>query len=139
MSIDYRTCECGETFADCADGVVFCHCGMAWCSEECAAVDGYREEVITHEDGSKEEIRSCNFCRGDDFGDRELLEFVMSAIGVDRDSLVEFYKQYKLEFKNGKACNLDGFVSTSFYDKESGIGTGAVLGGVVKGVSSINE
>lgn len=22
MSIDYRTCECGETFADCADGVV---------------------------------------------------------------------------------------------------------------------
>lgn len=63
----------------------------------------------------------------------------MSAIGVDRDSLVEFYKQYKLEFKNGKACNLDGFVSTSFYDKESGIGTGAVLGGVVKGVSSINE
>lgn len=29
MSIDYRTFECGETFADCADGVVFCHCGMA--------------------------------------------------------------------------------------------------------------
>ena len=49
MSTDYRTCECGETFADCADG--------------------YREEVITHEDGSKEEIRSCNFCRGDDFGE----------------------------------------------------------------------
>lgn len=139
MSTDYRTCECGETFADCADGVVFCHCGMAWCSEECAAVDGYKEEVVTHEDGSEEEIRSCNFCRGDDFDDRELLEFVMSAIGVDRDSLVEFYKQYKLEFKNGKACNLNGFVSTSFYDKESGIGTGAVLGGVVKGVSSINE
>ena len=61
MSTDYRTCECGETFADCADGVVFCNCGMAWCSEECAAVDGYREEVITHEDGSEEEIRSCNF------------------------------------------------------------------------------
>lgn len=29
MSTDYRTCECGETFADCADGVVFCNCGMA--------------------------------------------------------------------------------------------------------------
>ena len=76
MSTDYRTCECGETFADCADG--------------------YREEVITHEDGSKEEIRSCNFCRGDDFGDKELLEFVTSAIGVSRDDLVNFYKRYKM-------------------------------------------
>lgn len=102
MSTDYRTCECGETFADCADGVVFCNCGMAWCSEECAAVDGYREEVVTHEDGSEEEIRSCNFCRGDDFSDKELLEFVVSALGVSRDDLVDFYKRYKTELKMTK-------------------------------------
>ena len=108
MSIDYRTCECGETFSDCADGVVFCDCGMAWCSEECAAVDGYREEVITHEDGSEEEIRSCNFCREDDFGDKELLEFVVSAIGVSRDDLVNFYKDYKEQMKLGYVCKFDG-------------------------------
>lgn len=106
MSIDYRTCECGETFADCADGVVFCHCGMAWCSEECAAVDGYREEVITHEDGSEEEIRSCNFCRGDDFGDKELFDFVTSAIGVSRDNLVAFYKEFKDQLKKVIFANL---------------------------------
>lgn len=139
MSIDYRTCECGETFADCADGVVFCNCGMAWCSEEGAAVDGYREEVITHKDGSEEEIRSCNFCRGDDFGDKELLEFVTSAIGVSRDDLVNFYKRYKTELKNDKACRLNGFISSVFTNKDSGIGKGFVLGGLVGRFESIHE
>ena len=40
------------------------------------------------------------FRRGDDFGDKELLEFVISAIGVSRDDLVNFYKRYKTELKN---------------------------------------
>lgn len=119
MSIDYRTCECGEIFADCADG--------------------YREEVITHEDGSKEEIRSCNFCRGDDFGDKELLEFVTSSIGVSRDDLVNFYKRYKTELKNDKACRLNGFISSVFTNKDSDTGKGFVLGGLVGRFESIHE
>jgi hypothetical protein len=109
------------------------------CGEECAAVDGYREEVITHEDGSKEEIRSCNFCRGDDFGDKELLEFVTSAIGVSRDDLVNFYKRYKTELKNDKACRLNGFISSVFTNKDSGTGKGFVLGGLVGRFESIHE
>nr|DAX64234.1 MAG TPA: Stress-inducible humoral factor Turandot [Caudoviricetes sp.] len=101
MSTDYRTCECGETFADCADGVVF--------------------------------------CRGDDFGDKELLEFVTSAIGVSRDDLVNFYKRYKTELKNDKACRLDGFISSTFINKDSGTGKGFVLGGLVGRFESIHE
>lgn len=134
MSIDYRTCECGETFADCADGVVFCNCGMAWCSEECAAVDGYREEVITHEDGSEEEIRSCNFCREDDFGDKELFDFATSAIGVSRDNLVAFYKEFKDQLKKGNICKTSGQINFSSFSKTGdAVVTGAILTGTTLG------
>ena len=139
MSTDYRTCECGETFADCADGVVFCNCGMAWCSEECAAVDGYREEVITHEDGSEEEIRSCNFCRGDDFGDKELLEFVISAIGVSRDDLVNFYKESRDQLKKGNLCKFNGRINFSSYTQTvDTVIAGVTLGHMPK-IGVINE
>lgn len=140
MSTDYRTCECGETFADCADGVVFCHCGMAWCSEECAAVDGYREEMIVYEDGSKEEIRSCNFCRGDDFGDKELLEFVTSAIGVSRDDLVSHYKNYQKELSNGNTCTVDGYIRLKSFNTEANVAlVEAVLGHLPTKIGVINE
>ena len=104
--------------------------GAKWCSETCAELDGYEKRDFRF---------SCNYCRGNDFEDSELLEFVTSAIGVSREDLVNFYKRYKTELKNDKACRLDGFISSTFTNKDSGTGKGFVLGGLVGRFESINE
>lgn len=131
MSEAFSSCShCGEVFSDYNEGWTCCRCGRDWCSPECAEEDGYRE--VNGE-------QSCNFCRGDDFEDYELLEFVTSAIGVSRDDLVNFYKRYKTELKNDKACRLDGFISSVFTNKDSGTGKGFILGGLVGRFEPFNE
>lgn len=94
-------------------------CQKFWCSMECAKKDGF--EVY---DGEP----SCNYCRGNDFEDSELLEFMTAAIGVSRDDLVHFYKDYKADLKNHKALKLDGYITTSFSNKEDNIKTFSSLG-----------
>lgn len=88
--------HCGKVFFD-YHGSNWCDCGAKWCSETCAELDGYEKENF----GS-----SCNYCCGDDFEDSELLEFVVSALGVSREDLVAFYKESKDQLKKGIFVNL---------------------------------
>ena len=130
ISVDVGVCtHCGKVFKEDSEDTFICdECGKVWCSEECAIADG----LDINYDGDPFRLGySCKYCRNEDFKDSELLEFVTSAIGVSRDDLVTFYKRYKEELKNDKACRLDGFISSTFTDKDSGTGKGFVLGGLV--------
>ena len=75
--------HCGKVFFD-YHGSNWCDCGAKWCSETCAELDGYEKENF----GS-----SCNYCRGEDFEDSELLEFVVSTLGVSREYLLKHQDQ----------------------------------------------
>lgn len=86
-------------------------CQKFWCSMECAKKDGFEMR-----DGEP----SCNYCRGNDFKDSELLEFVVSALGVNRDDLVHFYKDYKEQMKLGYVCKFNGSqIHNKFANKEN--------------------
>ena len=79
MGAEFLSCSyCGEGFSDYDAGWTSCRCGRDWCSPECAEADGYRE--VNGE-------QSCNYCRGEDFEDYELLNFVISALGVNREEI----------------------------------------------------
>ena len=111
--------HCGKAFFD-YHGSNWCDCGAKWCSETCAELDGYK----------KVDFRSsCNYCRGNDFEDSELLEFVVSALGVSREDLVSHYKNYKNELSNGNTCTLDGYIRLKSFNTEANIAlVEAVLG-----------
>ena len=97
--------HCGKVFFD-YHGSNWCDCGAKWCSETCAELDGYEKENF----GS-----SCNFCRGEDFEDYELLNFVISALGVNREDLVAFYKESRDQLKKGNLCKFNGRINFSSY------------------------
>lgn len=80
--------HCGKVFFD-YHGSNWCDCGAKWCSETCAELD--------------------------DFEDSELLEFVVSALGVSREDLVAFYKESKDQLKKGNICKFNGRISFSSY------------------------
>ena len=111
--------HCGKVFFD-YHGSNWCDCGAKWCSETCAELDGYE----------KRDFRSsCNYCRGNDFEDSELLEFVVLALGVSRNDLVSHYKNYKNELSNGNTCTLDGYIRLKSFNTEANIAlVEAVLG-----------
>lgn len=130
MAIDYYTCKhCGETFPDVND-YVSCDCGEHWCSMECAIEDGYIDEHCliyanldyrdTMEDyRNKHDVcygmydnceecphyapASCKYCRGEDFDEHELLEYVYRRY-MTKEWLIERYKKDKAEnwFKEWK-------------------------------------
>jgi hypothetical protein len=77
MGIDWEVCHyCGDTFPDCGDHES-CECGNHWCSFECAENEGF---VRDEEAEEKDLESSCNFCRGEDYTDSELLSFLLDEI-----------------------------------------------------------
>lgn len=121
MGVDYLTCRCcGGVFPDCGDFVA-CgdDCSSYWCSTECAEADGYRHERCSEGkdvyDGCIDEEDTCDiagdngsctgcgyysdngckYCREEDFTDTELLEYIMGKLSVQREMLVQEYKNKK--------------------------------------------
>lgn len=111
MGIDYLVCankDCGEGFPDVAD-YVSCECGKSWCSDLCAKDDGYIEEYcsvgIEIEENEcdtgcwecKNFVEStCNYCRSEDFDDKELLKFLLRASNMNREELVSEYRSFRI-------------------------------------------
>lgn len=128
ISVDVGVCtHCGKVFKEDSEDTFICDkCGKVWCSEECAIADG----LDINYDGDPFQLGySCKFCRGNNFEDKELLEFMTAAIGVSRDDLVYFYKQYKRELENDHACKFGGYIGFMSLDKSGKtIITGASLG-----------
>lgn len=90
MGVDYEVCNnCSDTYPDCGY-YVMCECGKRWCSDDCADADGY-ENKFNEEEGYEES--SCNYCRGEDVEDYQLLQAAMKHLGIDRKQLIEIYKK----------------------------------------------
>lgn len=85
MGVDWYPCKsCEEVFCDCGD-YTRCECGERWCSLECAEDDGYVVKVNIQDDDET----SCDFCRGEDFTDTELLNYLLKSVGFTREEAVE--------------------------------------------------
>jgi hypothetical protein len=98
MGVDWYSCEtCGETFPDCGD-YVWCECGRHWCSDDCAESDGFRQEEdgYTPKGSSYEQETSCNYCRGEEFEDAEVLNLALEILGKSRDELAKILKERKV-------------------------------------------
>lgn len=133
ISIDVEVCpHCGETFKEDSENTFVCgECGKTWCSEECAVADGL---LINYDRDPYQYGYDCNFCREDDFEDKELFDFVTSAIGVSRDNLVAFYKEFKDQLKKGNICKSSGQINFSSFSKTGdAVVTGAILTGTTLG------
>ena len=118
MGVEFLVCRnCEETFCDCGD-FVFCEsCGAWWCSEDCANDDGYTkgkcglgkytddgypgEECEFAVDGRCDKYekeckywiaQSCNFCRGEDYDDCDLLLKALDLLGMTREELIKKMK-----------------------------------------------
>jgi hypothetical protein len=108
MGVDWLTCKsCGETFPDCGY-MVSCECGQHWCSDDCAKVVGFEEEhcklgyaMDDNQCGKRcwncddLVLRSCNYCREEDFEDETLLDYALSLLGYSREDLIKRYKNSK--------------------------------------------
>ena len=95
MGVEFLACKnCGDTFPDCGN-FVGCECGEHWCSERCAEADGYQyeEEGFKPEGQEWEQDTSCNFCKGEDASDWELLNFALKLLNMDRKELVKQLKK----------------------------------------------
>ena len=111
MGVDYYVCEyCGETFPDAGYYVSCEECGTRWCSDSCAEEEGYVECHCSKagfdiEDnmycGENEDYcsdckyyvqDSCGSCRGEIIEDWELLDFALDKLKLNREELVELYK-----------------------------------------------
>lgn len=105
ISIDVEVCpHCGETFKEDSENTFICG--------ECGKT----------------------WCREDDFEDKELFDFVTSAIGVSRDNLVAFYKEFKDQLKKGNICKSSGQINFSSFSKTGdAVVTGAILTGTTLG------
>jgi hypothetical protein len=97
MGVDWYPCEtCGEAFPDCGD-YVYCECGRNYCSEKCAEVDGFRHEEDGYlpPGGKWEQETSCNYCRGEEFEDDEILAEALTLLGKKREEIIEILKAKK--------------------------------------------
>lgn len=92
MGVDFFPCtHCKGAVCDCGDFEA-CQCGKAWCSKECAVKDGWQGEDGDHE------AESCNFCRGDDVGDSDLLVFLLKKHKMTRTQAIkEYIKKHPLK------------------------------------------
>ncbi|AKA61499.1 hypothetical protein CPT_Stahl71 [Bacillus phage Stahl] len=104
MGVDYLTCaNCEDNFPDCGPHVS-CDCGNRWCDDSCAEGDGFREEPngFTPKNGTYEQETSCNYCRGEDVDDADLLAAFLHMTKMTREQAVEWYNkvQAKKESEN---------------------------------------
>lgn len=119
MGVDYLVCKrCEETFCDCGPYVSCANCGTDWCDEHCATSDGHTkgrcglgkytddgypdEECEFAVDGRCDKYEkeckhwiaeSCNFCRGEDYDDSDLLSKALELLGMNRKELIEKMKK----------------------------------------------
>lgn len=116
FGVDWIPCnKCGETFPDCGD-FVYCDCGIYWCCDECAEEEGYEIKNCEKWDHNKDsdenydkvckkcekrvdcncegEVKSCKYCRKEDFEDTTLFEFLLSKENKSREDIVNEYKEY---------------------------------------------
>lgn len=94
MGVDFLSCNsCGHNFPDCGD-FVGCECGISWCCDDCAEGEGFRheEDGFTPEGSKWEQETSCNYCRKEDYDDHELLDFALSKLNLNRNELIELFK-----------------------------------------------
>ena len=113
MGVDFLICNyCEETFPDCGHFVSCESCGTHWCSDECAAEDGYLvehckkypelngfDEMYNYRENHCEyksccycenyAPSSCNFCRGEDYSDETLLQKALDILGMSREDLIK--------------------------------------------------
>lgn len=116
MSVEFYVCKnCGSTFPDCGEYVSCEQCFTHWCSNECAEEDGYiKEHCAAHKDLDDGDLMdmyrekhcdyddccdcdnyipdSCKYCREEDFEDDVLLEYALELLGINREELIEKYK-----------------------------------------------
>ncbi|MGL4453721.1 MAG: hypothetical protein ACRCX8_06775 [Sarcina sp.] len=115
MGVDFYPCSyCGETYCDCGEYVT-CNeeaggCGRDWCGNECAGYDGHKDCSCKLErdieDGAYNyecefannyccidcenfTKASCNYCRGEEYEDGDLLEVAMKLLKCDRNYLIK--------------------------------------------------
>lgn len=102
---NHLTCKiCGKIFNDCCD-CVCCECGNVWCSNKCADEDGFNESHcklgfdIDNNECDKScsccdnlILGSCKYCRKEDFSDEILLNYAIELLEIDREKLIEKYK-----------------------------------------------
>lgn len=96
MGIDYYFCDrCGDSIPVVID-YVGCSCGYTWCSDICAKKDGYDDGFQLDEDGNEiYKDSTCNYCRGDDFDNEELLRYSLELLKITREQLVVKLKNSK--------------------------------------------
>jgi len=103
MGQSFYTCDnCGGAFGDYWDGFEMCECGKNYCCDECAAYNGfvrYDEDdedstPLFDEDGDEVESQ-CSFCRGENFTDDELLDFIYKKFSTTREEMIKLMKEMK--------------------------------------------
>ena len=95
MGVYYERCaKCDDEYMDVGDWD--CNCGRGWCSKECAIEDG---AIASDNDRMWIEIQSCNFCRGEDFSDSDLLVSLMDYYEWTRNDVIRAHKIYMRENK----------------------------------------
>jgi hypothetical protein len=88
MGVYYERCaKCDDEYMD--FGTFDCSCGRGWCSEECAIEDG---AIVTEHTEGWIEVQSCNFCRGEDFSDSDLLVSLMDSYELTRADVIRVHK-----------------------------------------------
>lgn len=119
MGVDFLVCEhCGEAFPDCGHYVSCQSCGTHWCSDECAAEDGYvTEHCKKHPDLDDRDLMkiyreshcnfndccdceyyepdSCKYCRNEDYADFVLLNKALELLKMNREELIEIVNKEK--------------------------------------------
>lgn len=71
--------RCGVVFQVRREHITCNGCGREWCCEKCATYDGYAEHTNP---------QSCNYCRGEDYDDAELLMKALKLLGMSRKELI---------------------------------------------------
>lgn len=71
--------KCGLIFQTKQEHIT-CGCNRKWCCDRCATYDGYIEE---------EDSLSCNYCRGEDYDDEELLVEALKLLKMTRRVLID--------------------------------------------------
>jgi len=57
-----------------------CDCDREWCCYRCSSYDGYVENG---------DLSSCNYCRGEDYDDEELLAEALKILEMTRKQLID--------------------------------------------------
>lgn len=89
MGVDFFPCDrCSEPICDCGDWIS-CNddCGRRWCTLCCADQDGYSSPDYD-DHGNETSETSCNFCRGEDVEDGDVLGWALKKLKLTRQEAV---------------------------------------------------